>query len=361
MKNYLISERQFKKIVEQVGVLESKWNKLSDHDKVFVVELAKVMYPEKTKLIKEDKWYNTVGDIAGIFDPTGIVDLVNGISYWRQGDKLFAILSWVSAVPYMGDLIAKPVIGVMKAGGSTAKAFKSAAIAGDAVKMGKAAKEAGGPIGKFVEKSPSWGEKLMSMLRASAGKVPFLGKGLVNTIGEYVSIFGKASKEMKVAGKGVKGVGAISSVEKKQLAKEISKPLSQYGGFKNNWLKYMKSDASLGSKFMAGVPRVFGGNPATRVLMRKTKWYLGLLDWLGIANFVGPDELVKTVPDLEKKEMEYNRTTEAQNLWNQEMGGVNVNSGQSGLGGGNQGSMIANPTGELSGSDPILQFFSSLK
>ena len=361
MKNYLISERQFKKIVEQVGVLESKWDKLSDHDKVFVVELAKVMYPEKTKLIKEDKWYNTVGDIAGIFDPTGIIDLVNGISYWRQGDKLFAILSWVSAVPYVGDLVAKPVIGAMKLGGSATKAFKSAAIAGDAAKMGKAAKEAGGPIGKFVEKSPSWGEKLMSMLHASVGKVPFLGKGLVNTIGEYVGIFTKASKEMKVAGKGVKGVGAISNTEKKQLAKEISKPFSQYGGYKNRWLGYMKSDASLSSKFMAGVPRVFGGNPATRALMRKTKWYLGLLDWLGIANFVGPDELVKTVPDLEKKEMEYNRTTEAQNLWNKEMGGVNVNSGQTDLSGSNQGSTSTSPTGDLSGSDPILQFFSSLK
>lgn len=347
MNSKVVNESELKDVIlkiykeEQYKILEEKWNKLSKEDKVFVVEFAKAIYPEEAKLINESKWYNTVGDIVGIFDPTGVVDLVNGISYWRQGDKLFALLSWVSAVPYLGDLIAKPVIGVMKMGGTAAKAFKGAALAGDAVKIGETAKLAGGPIAKLVEKAPSWGEKLMSMLYASVGKVPFLGKGLVKTIGEYVNIFSKASKEMKVAGEEVKvgselikGEKALSAAEKEQLAKEISHPFSHYGGHKNDWLGYMGSNASLMSKFRAGVPRVFGGNPATRALMRKTKWYLGLLDFIGIGNFVGPEELLKQVPDLEQKEMEYNQTAQAQNLWNQEMGSVPVPSGQSSNGGG---------------------------
>ena len=54
--------------------------------------------------INESEWYNTIGDIVGIIDPTGVVDLVNGVSYWNQGDKLFALLSWISVVPYVVHL-----------------------------------------------------------------------------------------------------------------------------------------------------------------------------------------------------------------------------------------------------------------
>ena len=79
---------------EQFRLMEEKWNSLEQHEKIIVVEMLKTIYPEKSKLINESKWYNTLGDIVGIFDPTGIVDIVNGISYWRQGDKFFAILSF---------------------------------------------------------------------------------------------------------------------------------------------------------------------------------------------------------------------------------------------------------------------------
>ena len=32
-----------------------------------------------------EAWYNTVMDIVGLADPTGVVDIVNGISYFTQG------------------------------------------------------------------------------------------------------------------------------------------------------------------------------------------------------------------------------------------------------------------------------------
>ena len=38
-----------------------------------------------------EAWWNTLGDIVGIFDPTGIVDVVNGIDYIRQGDTFKAL------------------------------------------------------------------------------------------------------------------------------------------------------------------------------------------------------------------------------------------------------------------------------
>ena len=29
--------------------------------------------------------------------------------------------------------------------------------------------------------------------------------------------------------------------------------------------------------------------------MRQTKWWLGFLDWMGVANFIGPDELAAQI------------------------------------------------------------------
>jgi hypothetical protein len=66
------------------------------------------------KKVVNEAWYNTVMDVLGIADPTGIVDIVNGISYFSQGDHLFGLLSLISAIPYAGDVVAKPVLGALK-------------------------------------------------------------------------------------------------------------------------------------------------------------------------------------------------------------------------------------------------------
>jgi hypothetical protein len=315
--------------------------------------------------INESEWYNTVGDIAGIFDPTGVVDLVNGVSYWNQGDKLFALLSWISVVPYVGDVLAKPVVGVLKAGGKATRAFKGAVVAGDAVKIAETAKVAGGPISKMVESAPTWGGKLLQVLKTAVGKVPGIGGPLVRAVEEFVGIFTKASRELKLPSTITKG-GKIINVEKglsslekqklfKSLEKEQGKLFRGHKDVRNSWLKYMKSDASLGQKIWAGVPRLFGGNPATRSLMRRTKTYLGFLDWLGFGNFVGPDELLQQIPNAEQKWNEYSNTPEAQKTWNQEMGEVlpNQNMGQS-------SGPSFNPQSSTSGSDPIQGFMSDI-
>ena len=272
---------------EQFNLIQEKWSSLSRRDKKFVIEFYKSIYPKKQ--INENKWYNTVGDIAGIFDPTGVVDIVNGLSYWNQGDKLFALLSWISAVPYLGDVIAKPVVGVLKVGGEGAKAFKAATLTGDSVKIAEAAKNAGGPISKMVENAPSWGGKLLSVLKNSVGKVPGI-RGLVRVIEEYVELFTKAGKEMETTGK-------VTS---------FSKNTGELQSFTNKYLS-------------GGMGRFFG-NRATRSLMRRSKWYLKLLDSLGVHNFVGPDELQKQVPDLQTKMNQFNQNPSNQSLFNQEFG-----------------------------------------
>jgi hypothetical protein len=97
MAEIIIKESQLKLIKGQLSkqnemkLAEEKWNKFTDEEKQFVVEFLKAAYPKKSQLIKEH-WLNTLGDIVGIFDPTGVVDLVNGISYLTQGEHLFGFL-----------------------------------------------------------------------------------------------------------------------------------------------------------------------------------------------------------------------------------------------------------------------------
>lgn len=255
-------------------------------------ELVLQIYEEEKLRLDESQWYNTVGDFVGMIDPSGIVDLVNGVSYWNQGDKLFALLSFISVAPILGDIIAKPVIGVMKIGGETAKMFRAATISGDAVKLAKSAKSMGGPVSKLVQTAPNWGQKVVSILKQSVGKVPGLG-GLIKVIEEYVLLFTKASKEMNAGGK----VTAFS-----RNAGELQ---------------------SFGNKYISGGMFRLFGNRATRSLMRRSRWYLKLLDYVGVANFVGPDELQQQIPNLQEKMDEFNQDPSNEQLYNQEFGNDN--------------------------------------
>ena len=71
--------------------------------------ITKESSSQNSQVIVEAEWYNLVGDILGIADPTGVIDIVNGVSYFSQGDHLFGLLSLISAIPYAGDVAAKPV------------------------------------------------------------------------------------------------------------------------------------------------------------------------------------------------------------------------------------------------------------
>jgi hypothetical protein len=70
--------------------------------------------------------------------------------------------------------------------------------------------------------------------------------------------------------------------------------------------------SGLSSIFLGGAPRLFG-NRNMRILMRRTKWWLGFLDYIGVGNFVGPEELANKMTEqmISQKMNEYNQTPEA--------------------------------------------------
>lgn len=309
-------------------ILENKWNSLSENDKKFVVEFLIIANPDKKIPLKESRWWNTLGDVVGIFDPTGIVDLVNGLDYIRQGDYFFGFLSLVAAVPIVGDIFAKPVIGAMKIGKGSTAALKGAL---EAAKLGKDAEalrtistlgKTEGVVGKFVRGAGRWGDKLISIIEKLPGGR--ISKGLKNTIIEWIHLFQQGSKTGRNLARGSRRLASawkdLSQVEKVANIEKLITATKGTGLFKG----YKAVNPSLWSKYVrGGMPRLWG-NRSTRALMRKTKWYAGLLDWMGIGNFVGPDELTAKYGEEETAKLvdQYNQTPEANEYWMDEFGNV---------------------------------------
>ena len=299
---------------ENLRLAEENWTKFSNQEKQYVLEICKVLYPKNNKLIKEAKWYNTVGDILGIFDPTPTIDIINGISYFSQGDHLFGLLSLISAIPIAGDVVGKSIMGSLKIGGTATKglsaAMKLAKVGKTAEASASLAKLAAKPgiVGKFLQSAKSWAPKVASKVEMMPGG---LLKGFRNTILDYLKLLENAgAKSLKFQ----KSAGILA----KNL-KNVAKPVESIGVLKN-MLKNEKVFTGLTKKgplakiFIGGAPRLFG-NREMRILMRRTKWYLGFLDYIGVGNFVGPDELAKKMGEANviEKMNQYNQTEEAKN------------------------------------------------
>lgn len=326
MAEIIIKESQLNLIKGELAkqsdfrLAEENWNKFTDKEKELVVEFLKAVYPEKSKLLKE-AWYNTLGDIVGIFDPTGVVDLVNGISYLTQGEHLFGFLSIISAIPYAGDLVAKPVMGALKLGKPSAKALNrimATAKAGDTAKaaadLSKLA-QTGGITGTFVKGI----ERIAPSVRSVIERVPggFLTSGLKKTILGWLDLFGKAGKEAKIvkqvtgnlASRMARMSPAVAVKELEALKKAIKASPGIFTGYRTS--KGLLSWKTI----FGGMPQLIGRNKSVRALMRQSKWWLGFLDYIGLGNWVGPDELAKKLGGEEvmaQKMEEYNKTPQAE-------------------------------------------------
>jgi hypothetical protein len=311
MAEIIITERQLALI---------KVNTLSEHR------------DENGELINEAAWYNTVMDVLGIFDPTPIIDIVNATSYFIQGDTLFGVLTIVGAIPYAGDVVAKPVLGALKVGGPSVKALESAIKLSRGAAVGskeyKAATETieqlakqPGVIGTFLQKmGGSFGDKVIKTIdEIPAG--PF--KGMKNTIKSYFQLLSNAGKK-----------GTMFQKRAGVLAKNFKKGTATVKDVEllKNYLKTQKvfNPATLTKPgfftnvFFGGIPRLFRdpSQRRLRILMQSTKWWLGFLDYIGLGNWVGAEELVNKMGDenFMKKVDEYNQTPEAKQNFEDQFG-----------------------------------------
>jgi hypothetical protein len=308
--------------------------------------------------LNEDTWMNTAASVVGLFDPTGIVDFLNGVSYLYQGDYLFGVLSMISVFPYFGDAIAKPIMGSLKVAGKGAK------FADDALRLAKAGKKAEAikmlqqagskskDIKNLINTSGKWGDKVMDTVNAIPGsKLAPRGRKLV---GDYVDLFksAKATQQtVKVAGKVddlILKFPKLTKADQIKNLKTISKEFSSVKGVKN----FKLTNPGFMGTIAGGVPR-FWGNRSVRSLMNRSKWYLGFLDFLGIGNFVGPDELDKKMgkSEVEGKLEDYSGTQESKSLWAEDFGSEKPS----------EAPVVSMDTSSAGvGSDNLFKFFTSI-
>jgi hypothetical protein len=125
---------------------------------------------DESEGLKLSDGIDIAADLAGIIDPTGTVDVVQGLRYLNKGEYLSAICSFISVIPYVGDIVGKPILlliksrMITKAEQALIRAFGKALERFDYVKLSSLAKKLGKPFEKFVEKSKEWLPKLVKTL-----------------------------------------------------------------------------------------------------------------------------------------------------------------------------------------------------
>ena len=330
MAQFVFTEDQLKVIKnriileEKIDLAKNNWGNLSKSEKNMVIALVEVNSPSDAKLLQE-KWYNTVMDVLGLVDPTPIVDTINAISYFSQGETLFGILTLIAAIPgYVGDIVTKPVIGALKIGNTAGKELKVAldmATVGKTVeasaKLAELAKDPG-VIGKFLRSAESWGPKVTSWIdKLPAG--PF--KGMKNTIKDYFALLTSAASKSSKLQREVKAL--LNAPTKSNMVKSI--PMLQ------TYLKdtsiFKTADLTkpgfFSQVFFGGIPRLFRSSEGrgVKILMGKTKFWLGFLDYLGIGNFIGPEELSKHLGGddaMASKLEQYQQTPKAKEYYDED-------------------------------------------
>jgi hypothetical protein len=310
---------------------ENKYNSMSDDAKKIFHELYESIYPKSKGNINEAHWLNFVGDVVGIFDPTGLVDIANGISYLIQGDTFFGMLSLISAIPYVGDAVAKPVM-LMGRGSSVIKMSNEALKlsktnpAKAAAMISKISKE-NSVMGKILDKVRVWAPKLRQMV----DKIPLgkLGQPFKNTIKDAIMIFEKAGAGAKKATNIARHAAKkpLTQAETVNVLNQIKKAVGQDARlFRDFGGSSVKGIQGLKNYKMSGMPRLFWSNKGIRSIMRRTKFWAGFLDYLGLANFVGPDELKAQMGSkVEEEFKKYSQTAEAQKNFDDEFADVDVN------------------------------------
>jgi hypothetical protein len=173
-----------------------------------------------------------------------------------------------------------------------------------------------GPVGKFLQSAGGtggWAEKVNSFLK-EIPVGPF--KGMKNTIMDYFTLLGRAGTKSK----GVSGLAKSLEADMKLGKAKIHDIETLRDIVKNEKVfdvAALSKPGFLSQTFFGGIPRVFRSPEGRRlkIMMQQTKWWLGFLDYIGIGNWVGAEEVVKKLGGEQamNQAMEnYQKTPEAQ-------------------------------------------------
>jgi hypothetical protein len=341
--------------------LNNKWESFSSEEREFVISLLENFQIDKKINLSEARWWNTVGDILGIFDPTGVVDLINGLDYLRQGDYFYGFLSMIAVIPYVGDAVAKPIMGVSK-GSKLMKGMNEALRLSkmgknvEAAKILETASKQGGIMSKLINSSIKWGEKLKRAVDMIPGGK--LTGGLRKTINDWIDLFTNVAKKgiqsKRVVSGAAKRITKMSPKDATKFIETLQKSVSNPKLFRN----FKPKDPTFMAKYFwpGATVGLLWRNRALTSLARRTKWYAGFLSSLGLP-FMEPEELPKQMSEeeLDKKFQEYVSSPEGKKNWSDEMGSGPVEQPQTSY---DAESMIKTMSPKSSGSgDPLFDTF----
>jgi hypothetical protein len=295
--NVQLSESQMKSLVFQnneysriIKIVES----FDDEAKLAVVEYLKILYPNNTIELNESAmdWIQTAGDVIGIFDPTGVVDLVNGVIYFSRGQKFFGILSMISAIPYIGDAIAKPIKGYAMASKGV-KGLEVAMATGKTTKVANEILKGDKAVKTLANSTSKWAQPLINLLEKGK-RIPLIGR-FFNLISDWIKLFTAGAKEASVAGKTSSSVRLFRDFNVDKMGK-ITKFFRNIGWWRN---------------------------PQLSKLILKTKFWGRFLDYMGITKFTTPEQLVNKYGEetIKEKMEEFSNTREGDQLFKDEMSG----------------------------------------
>jgi len=315
---------------KQINYITERWESLTEGERIFVAELYKNLNPNNNIPLNEG-WWNTVMDVVGIVDPTGAVDLINGLDYIRQGEYFFGLLSMIAVIPYVGDAIAKPIMGfskssrTMKGVNDALKIVKETGKTGQAAKTLQNASKSSPLFRKLSNSALSWGPKLKKAIDMIPGGK--LTGGLKNTIKDWIDLFISVGRKQKMAGKitanFAKKVAKADPKTAQSLLKTLEGQLKSQGKIFRN---FKATDPSWAAKnIWPGLSGMLYRNKDLTSLLIRTKFYAGFLDYLGVANFVGPDALVNEMGEeaFEQSFGQYTKLPTSKEYWAEDMGVLN--------------------------------------
>lgn len=191
----------------------------------------------------------TIGDIVSLFDPTGIVDLINGSVYLARGEYLSAFFCGIAAIFLLPGFISsltgagavagipmivagKTIKGILKVGGKISEpllkfAAKILKMGGAAEKMLAIAAKIPG-LGKFIEFFKGIIPKFVKAVEEGGKSETILGK-VFGTTSDIIKAPGKAAEKLVAKGTELTGEKAAAKIAPHVASSKLGKAF-QFGG-----------------------------------------------------------------------------------------------------------------------------------